>query len=70
MILEINDDERDDIYYSLGLRLGFIETGASMRAIDAKNCGKPELIRVLDRDQRQVQNRVEDLMMRVLQCRK
>lgn len=60
----LTEEEKQDLYISLSCRLGFIETGTLMRAVDAKNVGKPHLIKVLSAEQRQKVNDLEKLMKR------
>lgn len=67
MTLEVSKDEKEQIYYSVVLRLGFIETGTSMRVQDAINCGKKNLVKPLSSEQIQLVLDLEKLLIKLLQ---
>lgn len=67
MTLEVSKEEKEQIYYSVVLRLGFIETGTSMRAQDAINCGRKHLVKQLSSEQMQLILDLEKLLIKLLE---
>jgi len=65
--MTLTKQEREEIYFSISCRLGIIETGTNMRAVDAINCGKKHLVKILTSDQYPLVLSLENLMMRMLQ---
>lgn len=67
MGLELSREEREHIYISLSVRIGFIETGTINRAKDLINCGKSREVKQLTTEQTTLIKELEDLMSRVLE---
>jgi hypothetical protein len=65
--MKFTREERDMIYYSLSMRAGYIETGDPvLRAHDAYNMKKNDMIKPLSTDQMKGILMIEDLMSRIL----
>jgi len=62
----LTDEERREIYTSLSIRCGFIETGTINRAKDLGVLDKKKHIKVLSSDQMRFIVFLEDLMNKVL----
>jgi len=65
-IIELTDKERQEIYLSLSVRCGFIETETMHRAVDMEKCGQKDCIKVLSVDQMRMIVFLEDLMKKIL----
>lgn len=63
--VELSDEEREEIYLSLSLRCGYIETGTANRAKDLERAGKKNLIRVLSIEQMKKIIFLEELMAKI-----
>jgi len=59
---QLSEEEVEDIYMSLSMRLGFIETGTHNRAVDLAKSNKDFRPRILQRDQMKKIILLEDLM--------
>ena len=67
---EITPQERDDIAYALQMRIAVVETGdPALRANDAIQMGKPQLVRALSSSQRELIARHEALVKKLLNNR-
>lgn len=66
MSIDLSEEEKANIYLSIVVRLGFIETGTSMRAQDAINCGKKALIKQLSSEQMKLVLNLEQLLNKML----
>lgn len=70
MMVTISEQDRADLVQALQMRLCVIETGNHiLRANDAIQCGKPQLVKALDQSQRQLIARHEALIQRLLIAR-
>jgi len=68
--LTLTEEDAHDLSLSIGCRLGIIETGISMvRACDVAATGNSNFnnykIKALDRDQRDLINRLEDIQFKL-----
>jgi hypothetical protein len=64
--LEISEQEREDLVRGLQMRVCLIETGDPvLRADDARNMGKPKLVRNLSADQLATVARLDALVSRL-----
>lgn len=63
--IELTDKERKEIYLSLSIRCGFIETETMHRAIDMEKCGQKDCIKVLSVEQMRMIIFLEDLMEKI-----
>lgn len=64
---DLSDEEAEDLLAALSMRCAYIETGSvAMRAADAINCGKREMIRQLTDEQAAVVRRMDELKVRLL----
>lgn len=70
MNLDITPKERDELAYALSMRIAVIETGdPTLRANDAIQMGKPNLVRALSDSQRELIARHEALIKKLLNTR-
>jgi hypothetical protein len=70
MQLEISQQERDDIAYALQMRIAVVETGdPALRANDAIQMGKPQLVRAMSTSQRELISRHEAMVKKLLSVR-
>lgn len=66
MKLDISEQEREDLIRGLQMRVCLIETGDPvLRADDARDMGKPKLVRTLSVDQQATVARLEALVGRL-----
>lgn len=63
--ITLTEKEKEEIYLSLAMRCGFIETGTQHRAKDFVNTGKKDRIKVLSTEQMRTIVFLEDLMKKV-----
>ena len=60
---ELTQEEKEELYYCISCRLGFIETGTpNMRAIDAINSGQQNKIKALSTEQKKLTIMLEEIM--------
>ena len=64
--IKLSDKEREEIYFSLSMRCGFIETGTINRAVDLERVGRKDKIKVLSSEQMKLIVTLEDLLQRIL----
>lgn len=65
-VLEISEEGRNDLYISLSMRCGFIETGTINRAKDLRSESDKRLIKALTVDQMKAIIRMEELMSKLI----
>lgn len=63
--IELTDKEREEIFLSLSVRCGFIETGTIHRAKDLEAAGRKDEIRILSTEQMRTIVFLEDLMIKI-----
>jgi len=70
MQFDMTQQEREDLVRGLQIRMAYIETGDPvLRANDAINMGKPQMVKALSADQRALLTRHEALVDKLLRAR-
>lgn len=70
MQFDMTQQEREDLVRGLQIRMAYIETGDPvLRANDAINMGKPQMVKALSPDQRALLTRHEALVDKLLRAR-
>ena len=64
-VIELSDKERQEIYLSLSVRCGYIETGTIHRAKDLEKAGQKNKIKVLSTEQMKLIILLEELMAKI-----
>ena len=65
--IELTPDEKEEIFLSLSIRCGYIETGTPHRSMDLKKAGQIDKIRVLSTESMRKIIFLEDLMKKIYQ---
>lgn len=65
--IELTPDEKEEIFLSLSIRCGYIETGTINRAVDLERSGQKDKIRVLPVSSMRKIIFLEDLMKKIYQ---
>lgn len=65
--IELTPEEKEEIFLSLSMRCGYIETGTRHRAVDLEKAGQRDKIRALSTESMRKITFLEDLMLKIYQ---